>query len=215
MQGVNQCDFSGIHMLEAIRNTCQERGGDLFLMKLQPPVERVMRLTGFYNELGDPHFLSEDQAIGFLFHKTLDPAICIYECQVRAFEECQNLPKYTYPDEISLHTDIPTDGIPDISPKELRQMLINGESPPLVIDVREPREFKQGHIPQAKLIPLPKLVKDTPDLFNNGEIILVCRRGRRSARAAYLLQNKGYQNVRILRGGILAWEAAGMLEAIE
>ncbi len=215
MQGVNQCDFSGIHMLEAVRHLCQDRGGDLYFMKIQDPVDRVMRLTGFYDKLGVDHILTEDQAIEQLFYKTLDPAVCIYECPVRAFAECQNLPKHSYPQEIPLLADISPDNMPDISPHELRLKLINGELPPLIIDVREPREFKQGHIPQAQLIPLPKLVIDTPDLSNNGEIILVCRSGRRSARAAYVLQNKGYQNVCVLRGGILAWQAAGLLEAVE
>jgi SulP family sulfate permease len=215
MQGVNQCDFSGIHMLEAIRSICLERGGDLYLMKVQNHVQRLMETTGFYDEMGADHFLTEDDAIGYLFYKMLDPAICVYECNVRAFAECKNLPKRTYPLEIPLHTDIPPDTIADISAQELRLKLLNGDTPPIVIDVREPREFKQGHIPQAQLIPLPTLVQNTPDLTTDREIIVVCRGGRRSARAAYMLQNNGYQNVRILRGGILAWEAAGLLEAVD
>ena len=216
MQGVNQCDFSGIHMLETIRRTCKERGGDLFLMKVQKPVAYFMKSIGFYDELGADHFLGEDEAIDYLFHKILDPAVCIYECNVRAFKECQNLPKRTYPLEIPLHTDLPPDRvIADVAPQELRQLLLNRSNPPLVVDVREPREFNQGHVPGAQLIPLPKMLSDTVDLPVDREIVLVCGSGRRSARAAYALQNKGYEHVRILRGGILAWEAAGMLEAIE
>ncbi|MCP4623334.1 MAG: STAS domain-containing protein, partial [bacterium] len=97
MQGVNQCDFSGIHMLEAVRHTCQERGGDLFLMKVQESIKALMKSTGFYDKLGADHFLIEDGAIKHLFYKVLDPAVCIYECNTRTFEECQNLPKYRYP----------------------------------------------------------------------------------------------------------------------
>ena len=215
LQGVNHCDFSGIHMLEAVRRSCQERGGDLYMMKVQPPVLAFMRSTGFYNQLGADHFLSEDQAIGHLFHKVLDPAICIYECQVRAFQECQNLPKRTYPLDIPLFTDIPSEYVPTITPQALWQQLRNGGPPLQVVDVREPREFEQGHVPQSKLIPLSQLLLDTWDLPENNEIILVCRSGRRSVRAAYVLKQKGYQNVRILQGGILAWEAAGLLEALD
>jgi SulP family sulfate permease len=215
MQGVNQCDFSGIHMLEAILRLCQERGGDLFLMKIQQPVLEFMRSTGFYSRLGADHFLAEDDSIEYLFQKVLDPAICIYECHMRAFKECQNLPKQTYSVDIPLHTDIPPETIANISPQELHQKLINGDTSTLVIDVREPREFKQGHIPEAQLIPLPKILSDTLDLPNNREIILVCRSGRRSTRATHLLQTKGYQNVRMLQGGMLAWEAARLLEAID
>jgi SulP family sulfate permease len=216
MQGVNHCDFSGIHMLEAVRRTCQERGGDLYLMKVQPPVMGFMRSTGFYDQLGAGHFLSQDGAVAFLFNKVLDPAICIYECSVRAFKECQNLPKRTYPLEIPLCTDISADQIASISPQELWQKLRDGGSPPRIIDVREPREFAQGHVPRAELLPLSKiLVNASLQLPTDDEIVLVCRSGRRSIRAAYLLQQEGYKNVHVLRGGILAWEAAELLEATE
>jgi SulP family sulfate permease len=135
MQGVNQCDFSGIHMLEAVEHACRDRGGDLFFMKLQKPVHRFMKSTGFYDQLGADRFLSEDEAIDHLFYKILDPAVCIYECPVRVFAECQNLPKRTYPLDIPLYTDISPDSIADISPQELRQKLFDGQSPPtLVID---------------------------------------------------------------------------------
>lgn len=215
MQGVNHCDFSGIHMLEALRRNCLERGGDLYLMKVQPPVLAFMRSTGFYGHLGANHFLSEDQAIGYLFHKILDPAICIYECQVRAFQECQNLPKRTYPLEIPLYTDIPSESAPTITPQALWAQLRNGGPPLQIVDVREPREFEQGHVPESKLISLSQLISDNWELPDNSEIVLVCRSGRRSVRAAYVLKQKGYQNIRILQGGILAWEAAGLLEAVD
>ena len=109
--------------------------------------------------MGNDHFLDEDTAIGHLFYKTLDPAICIYECPVRVFKECQNLPKPDYSEgKITLVTDAPTDNIPEILPLQLWNGLLaqNGDTSPMVIDVREPREFKQGHIAQAQLIPLPK-----------------------------------------------------------
>jgi sulfate permease, SulP family len=129
------------------------------------------------------------------------------------FKECQNLPKQTYP--LSLHTAIPPDTVADISPRDLWQKLYNGQNPPLVIDVREPREFRRGHIPRAQLIPLPKILTDMPDLPTDREIVVVCRGGRRSTRATHLLQSSGYQQVRVLRGGMLAWETAGLLEAVE
>ncbi|MEW5958897.1 MAG: sulfate permease [Chloroflexota bacterium] len=215
MQGVNHCDFSGIHMLEAVRRLCQERGGDIYLMKVQEPVLAFMQSTGFFDELGIDHFLMEDLAIGYLFYKILDPAICIYECNVRAFKECQNLPKRAYPVEIPLHTHIPADSIPSISAEALYARLHNGGTPPMIIDVREPREFKRGHIPEAQLIPLPDLLTDQWDLPVDCEIVLVCRSGRRSTRAAHIMKNKGYRHLWVLQGGILAWETAGLLEAVE
>lgn len=215
MHGVNHCDFSGIHMLEAVRRACQDRGGDLYMMKVQEPILAFMQSTGFYDELGADHFLDEDVAIGYLFYKIIDPAICIYECEVRAFLECQNLPKRTYAKEIPPHTEIPPDGIPTISAEALHNRLRNGGTRPLVIDVREPREFKQGHIPESQLIPLPELGDLASELSRDYQIVLVCRSGRRSTRAAQLLRNKGHRHVCVLQGGMLAWENAGLLEAVD
>jgi SulP family sulfate permease len=216
MHGINHCDISGIHMLESILRVCRERGGDLFLMKVQDPVYQLMESTGFCTQVGSNHFLTEDHAIDHLFYKILDPAICIYECEVRAFKECQNLPKLGLsPDTIPLYTHIPTTGIPEITPQELWHQLMHSALPPLVIDVREPREFKQGHIPQSQLIPLPKLLAEKPELPADREVVLVCRGGRRSQRAAFALLGKNHAKVRVLQGGILAWEAARLLEAVE
>jgi SulP family sulfate permease len=215
MHGVNHCDFSGIHMLEAVRRLCQERGGDLYFTNVQEPIRALMQSTGFYDKIGGAHFLSQDEAISFIFHKVLDPAICIYECEVRAFKECQNLPKRIYPISIPLNIDIAPDSVATISPQELWQTLRTGDSSLRIIDVREPREFQQGHIPQAELIPLPDILSDTSDLSPDQKIVLVCRSGRRSSRAAFVLQNKGYEKLQVLEGGILAWETAGLLEATE
>jgi SulP family sulfate permease len=216
MHGVNHCDISGIHMLESLLRACQERGGDLFLMKVQRPVFGLMEATGFVDQLGRGHFLPEDQAIEYIFHKILDPAICIYECEIRAFKECQNLPKRSSDEIIPLPPlFIPTNGVADIAPQDLWSKLMRSPTPPLVIDVREPREFQRGHIPHAQLIPLPKLVAEAPDLPHDREIVLVCRSGRRSQRAAYLLKEKNGAKVRVLKGGMLAWEAAKLLEAVD
>jgi SulP family sulfate permease len=54
-----------------------------------------------------------------------------------------------------------------------------------------------------------------PPLPRQRKIVLVCRGGRRSERAACLLQSQGYSNVTVLQGGMLAWEAEGLLEAID
>lgn len=216
MHGVNNCDISGIHMLETIWQACRERGGELFLMKVQQPVLAIMQSTGFYDQLGPDHFLEEEKAISHLFYRVLDPAICIYECEVRAFVECQNLPKRSLPQAVSPQPLEDAGQIPEISPQELWQNLQNGPMPSLVVDVREPREYQQGHIPQARLNPLPQLFSNSETLPSpDGQnVILVCRSGRRSQRAAQMLQSRGYSNVMILQGGMLAWENAGLLEAV-
>jgi len=215
MQGANHIDFSGIHMLEAVRRMCRERGGDLYLMKIQKPVLAFMHATDFYEELGADHFLDEDQAIDYLFYKIIDPAVCIYECNTRAFAECQNLPQRSYESQIPLYAEGTPDEVANISAQDLWHQLYQGQNGRVVIDVREPREYRAGHIQQAQLMPLPAILTDLLTLTDNEEVVLVCRSGRRSLRAAQILKNRGHQNVTILQGGMLAWEAAGLLAVVD
>jgi sulfate permease, SulP family len=213
--GVNQCDFSGVHMLETILHLYRERGGDVYLMRVRRSVKAILQTCGFCDQLGMANFLESDAAISHLFHRVLDPAICIYECEARAFKECQNLPKQTLPMPLLPHTDRPIRPTAVVSPLQLWQRLREPGQQLLVIDVREPREFHQGHIIGSELIPLPELLTDGLDLPPEQELVLVCRGGRRSQRAAAALQERGYEQVAILSGGILAWEAAGLLEAVD
>ncbi|MCA9972403.1 MAG: STAS domain-containing protein [Anaerolineales bacterium] len=217
MNRINHCDFSGIHMLEGVVRAYRERGGDVFVVRVSPAVQHLMNSTGFERYLGLDHFHSEDEIISHVFHRTLDPAVCIYECPHRAFRECQNLPKRVDVADVPRLADIPDTRIETIPPDVLWQQLRNGQGTPrpLVLDVREPREFRQGHIPDAELLPLPRLMAANADLPADRPIVLVCRGGRRSRRAAYVLQRSGRSNVAALRGGMLAWEAAGLLEAID
>ncbi len=226
MQSVNQCDISGIHVLESIMHRLRDGGGDLFLFRVQEPVRQIMDATGFHRQLGaDPGalILPDDGAISYLYHRILDPGVCIYECEVRVFLECQNLPKQlaTESERIPLRTQIPTGQVAEIAPPELWRQLC-GATPPLVIDVREPREFERGHIPQAQLIPLRQLLtsassaepSETTELPHEREIVFVCQGGQRGVRAAYALSRVGYEKTMALQGGMLAWEAAGLLEAV-
>ncbi len=145
----------------------------------------------------------------------MDPAVCIYECNQRVFKECQNLPRpIEHPLETPIQTELPTEEVPSASPRQLWQAL-QSENPPLVVDVREPREFNQRHIPGAISMPLFKLLSDPSQLPRDEALIFVCQSGRRSKRATYLLRNQGYENANFLQGGLLAWEAADLLTAIE
>ena len=214
MYSVDHCDFSGIHMLERVVRDYREDGGAVFLMRVPNPVKKYMKSTGFYQYLGEENFLADDNAISHIFHRILDPAVCIYECDVRAFKECQNLPKYAYHGEITVHTDIPKGEVTAIDPKDLWDR-IHDPVPPMVIDVREPREYKRSHIPGAHPFPLSSFVSRFSDLPGEEPLVVVCRGGRRSSRAVYLLLNNGYEDVSVLDGGMIAWEENGYLTAVE
>lgn len=214
---VNHCDFSGIHMLENVVRSQREQGGDVFVVRAGYNVRKVMASTGFDEYLDEDHFLPEDEAISHIFHHVLDPAICIYECPLRVFKECQNLPKRVDVVNIPPHAESMAERFAHASPQELWSLLHDNEGTvqPYLIDVREPREYRRGHVPEASSVPLPRILSDDVKLPNDRPTVLICRSGRRSRRAAYALQRIGCTNVMILRGGMLAWEAAGLLEAIE
>lgn len=214
MNHVNHCDFSGIHMLESVVRTYRDRGGDVFLVRVNRPVAQLMQSTGFDTLFGLDHFLDEDEAIHYLFHRILDPVICIYECPLRVFKECQNLPKQIDLVGIPHETEVPSDYIFSLTSQELWR-LMHVDTPPYVIDVREPREFKRGHVPGAHSVPLSTIFLNTVRFPGDQQIVIVCRSSRRSRRAAYALQHMGIMNVAVLEGGMLAWEAAGLLEAID
>lgn len=76
----------------------------------------------------------------------------------------------------------------------------------ILLDVREQNEFDDGHIPGAVHMPLGKLAAGAQHLKHDCEIIVYCRSGGRSARAAEILKKAGFKRVINLTGGILAWE---------
>lgn len=78
----------------------------------------------------------------------------------------------------------------------------------LFVDVRSAQEFKDGHIPGARLLPLPLLENNFADLPKDRPLILVCRSARRSAQANLLLQQLGFSNTASMKGGIELWPEA-------
>jgi rhodanese-related sulfurtransferase len=88
--------------------------------------------------------------------------------------------------------------------------LLKTESPPLIVDVREPGEFTGplGHIDSAENIPLDQIPGRTPDLITEQRpLVLVCHTDRRSSAAAEHLRRAGREGVAVLRGGMVAWRS--------
>ena len=90
--------------------------------------------------------------------------------------------------------ELPLEKIKSVSPLDLWEEL-HGRTPPIIIDVREPREFKQGHISQAVSNPIFRLISNTSEIPQIREVVLVCRTGRRSNRATTMLNNSGRWDV--------------------
>jgi len=95
----------------------------------------------------------------------------------------------------------------NISASELKQRIDNGENLNIV-DVREPHEHAEFNI-GGILVPLGEIramqVDELEDLKEK-EVIVYCRSGGRSGQAAMILETMGFQNVKNLTGGMLAWQ---------
>jgi len=83
----------------------------------------------------------------------------------------------------------------------------------LLLDVREPKEFvgPLGHVPGAVLIPLGELPTrlDEIESYKNKKVVAICQSGNRSAQAAEILMNAGFENVLNMTGGTQAWKEKG------
>jgi adenylyltransferase/sulfurtransferase len=97
------------------------------------------------------------------------------------------------------------DGIPQITVEQLKQRLDQGDKP-FILDVREPHEYAIVNL-GAPLIPVGQVgqrLREIP-VNKNAEIVVHCKSGGRSQKAAQELKAAGYTNVKNLAGGITAW----------
>jgi adenylyltransferase/sulfurtransferase len=92
----------------------------------------------------------------------------------------------------------------EITSVDLKQRLDRGDKLTLV-DVREPNEYQINRIPGTKLIPLGEIERRLGELNPEDEIVVHCKMGGRSAKAADILRSKGFKRVLNLKGGILDW----------
>lgn len=76
-----------------------------------------------------------------------------------------------------------------------------------LIDVRTPAEFGELHIEGSELMPLDRL---KPEEVKGKNCVIVCRSGKRASQAMEKLQAAGCENLRVLEGGVTAWEQAGL-----
>lgn len=79
-----------------------------------------------------------------------------------------------------------------------------------LIDVREPNEYAEGHIPGVKLVPLNTLLTRPQDYIIEDNLLFVCAMGQRSALACEMAAALGMEKVYNLEGGTVAWTKAGL-----
>lgn len=112
-------------------------------------------------------------------------------------------------------TDLPPEGTPVACPLPwaapdvpvvLAQALTGHESEVFVLDVREPDEYEEAHIPGSILIPLGSLQRRLSEVPKDRQVVVVCAVGGRSARATHFLRGHGVEAVN-LHGGMRAWLA--------
>ncbi|MEU9743555.1 rhodanese-like domain-containing protein [Micromonospora chersina] len=91
----------------------------------------------------------------------------------------------------------------------LRELIDAGLAPRL-LDVRTPAEFETSHIPGSYNVPLDLLKEHREELRNHldEDVVLVCRSGARATQAEQALAGVGLPNLKVLDGGIMAWQAA-------
>ena len=94
----------------------------------------------------------------------------------------------------------------EVTPHEGQQRVQQGA---VLVDVREPNEYAEVHAQGARLMPLSTFTEDYAALEKDREVVVICRSGARSARAAQFLIEQGYNAVN-LQGGTLAWEQDGL-----
>ena len=80
-----------------------------------------------------------------------------------------------------------------------------------LLDVRTPAEYETAHIPGSYNVPLAQLREHRDELSRHldDEVVLICRSGARAGQAEQTLAGTGLPGLRVLEGGITAWEASG------
>lgn len=98
--------------------------------------------------------------------------------------------------------------IQTLTPQQAEPLIARGEFD--VVDVRDAREWSNGHIPHARLVPLETLKSSPRDALPRDGVIFVCAKGVRSLTAARLAEAVGFSHVYNVDGGTSGWVSAGL-----
>lgn len=79
-----------------------------------------------------------------------------------------------------------------------------------ILDVRQPEEWAEFHVPGSTLIPLGELASRVQEVPTDKEVVVVCRSGNRSQTGRDVLLQAGFSQVTSMAGGLKSWQAAGL-----
>jgi glyoxylase-like metal-dependent hydrolase (beta-lactamase superfamily II)/rhodanese-related sulfurtransferase len=102
----------------------------------------------------------------------------------------------------------PSDDVPRVLPEDAPGWLVQHDNA-LVLDVREPAEYAEGHIPGAMSIPQAELAMRLDEIPKERDVLVACRSGSRSLASARFLKALGYARVVNLETGTTGWIEAG------
>ena len=89
---------------------------------------------------------------------------------------------------------------------------LNSNQAPMLVDVRTPGEFQNGHLAGAINIPLQELDRRLQELrpYRDTELVLYCESGMRAGYAERMLRQQGFTELRSLEGHMMSWRKAGL-----
>jgi hydroxyacylglutathione hydrolase len=109
---------------------------------------------------------------------------------------------------------LPVGTLSNISPEELAERL-GHERDLLVLDVREPAEWTEGHVPDARHIPMRQVSARLAEVPRDRRVAVICAGGARSSLVGSMLLERGYTDLVNVWGGMTAWAQAGLPTACD
>lgn len=98
----------------------------------------------------------------------------------------------------------------ELSPFAATRLINDGDA--LLVDVRAESEYKDGHLPNAKNVPVTALDQRLHELqkYKQRDLVVYCDNGMRTTRAVGKLKKAGFEKLHTLAGGLAAWQKANL-----
>jgi phage shock protein E len=118
-------------------------------------------------------------------------------------------PDATAPDRSAIEAPV---GVATVAPEDAAAVIAGAPDDVVVLDIRTPEEFDEGHLEGAILIDFYEadFVQRLSELDRDTPYVLYCRSGNRSGQTVPVMEQLGFRSVSDVGGGILAWQAAGL-----